>query len=61
MPGKSIKNWPKYHALRKKGHSKTSAARIANKKKGKSVAKKRKKSRSKKSRTKHHRTKKKGY
>ena len=30
MPGKQIKNWKKYHALRKKGKSKTSAAKIAN-------------------------------
>jgi len=30
MPGKQVKNWRKYHALRKKGHSKTSAAKITN-------------------------------
>lgn len=30
MPGKQVKNWKKYHALRKKGHTKKSAARIAN-------------------------------
>jgi hypothetical protein len=30
MPGKSVKNWPKYHALRRKGASKSKAARIAN-------------------------------
>jgi hypothetical protein len=36
MPGKQVKNWPKYEALRKKGHSKESAARIANSKPGKS-------------------------
>lgn len=30
MPGKQVKNWSKYHALRKKGKSKTSAAKIAN-------------------------------
>ena len=30
MPGKRVKNWPQYHALRRKGHSKRSAARIAN-------------------------------
>ena len=40
MPGKQVKNWAKYHALRKQGKSKESAARIANakpkrKKKGK--------------------------
>jgi len=30
MPGKQVKNWPKYEALRKKGMSKEDAARIAN-------------------------------
>lgn len=30
MPGKQIKNWKVYHALRRKGRSKTSAAKIAN-------------------------------
>lgn len=30
MPGKQVKNWKKYHALRKKGFSKTSAAKIVN-------------------------------
>ena len=30
MPGKQVKNWNKYHALRRKGMSKTSAAKIAN-------------------------------
>ena len=30
MPGKQVKNWPLYEELRKKGHSKESAARIAN-------------------------------
>jgi hypothetical protein len=30
MPGKQVRNWPKYEALRRKGHSKQSAARIAN-------------------------------
>lgn len=30
MPGKSVKNWPQYEALRKKGYSKKSAARITN-------------------------------
>lgn len=29
-PGLQIKNWPKYHALRRKGYSKAKAARIAN-------------------------------
>jgi hypothetical protein len=32
MPGKQVKNWDKYHRLRKKGYSKESAARIANSK-----------------------------
>lgn len=32
MPGKQIKNWRKYHALRRKGMSKTMAAKIANSK-----------------------------
>jgi hypothetical protein len=37
MPGKQVKNWKQYHALRKKGKSKTSAAKITNasKRKGK--------------------------
>lgn len=30
MPGKEVKNWKQYEALRKKGYSKESAARIAN-------------------------------
>jgi hypothetical protein len=30
MPGNEVKDWPKYEALRKKGKSKRSAARIAN-------------------------------
>lgn len=30
MPGKEVKNWSVYHKLRKKGKTKTSAARIAN-------------------------------
>lgn len=30
MPGKSVKNWKVYHALRRKGMSKSSAARISN-------------------------------
>jgi len=30
MPGKSVKNWPMYEALRKQGKSKESAARITN-------------------------------
>lgn len=32
MPGKSVKNWKVYHALRKKGYSKTKSAKIANSK-----------------------------
>jgi len=35
MPGKQVKSWPMYHALRKKGFSKRSAARITNARKGK--------------------------
>lgn len=35
MPGKQVKNWPKYHKLRRKGYSKESAARITNSKPGK--------------------------
>jgi hypothetical protein len=30
MPGKQVKNWKRYHALRREGYSKESAARIAN-------------------------------
>jgi hypothetical protein len=30
MPGKQVKNWKIYHALRRKGASKTKAAKIAN-------------------------------
>ncbi len=30
MPGPEVKDWSVYHALRKEGHSKESAARIAN-------------------------------
>ncbi len=33
MPGSQVKDWDLYHALRRKGHSKESAARIANSKK----------------------------
>jgi hypothetical protein len=32
MPGKQVKNWKLYHRLRRKGKSKTSAAKIANSK-----------------------------
>lgn len=31
MPGKRVKRWAQYHALRRKGMSKTIAAKIANK------------------------------
>lgn len=34
MPGKQVKNWSKYHALRRQGKSKTSAAKIANSQSG---------------------------
>ncbi|HEY7421472.1 MAG TPA: hypothetical protein VH541_05635 [Gaiellaceae bacterium] len=30
MPGKQVKNWKQYEALRKQGMSKESAARITN-------------------------------
>ena len=30
MPGKQVKNWDQYHALRRKGMTKTKAAKIAN-------------------------------
>ena len=42
MPGKSVKNWPMYEALRKQGKSKESAARITNakSKKGKPMHRK---------------------
>lgn len=30
MPGKSVKNWPQYEALRGKGMSKEKAAKITN-------------------------------
>lgn len=30
MPGKQVKNWEQYHALRRKGFSKRSAAKIVN-------------------------------
>lgn len=30
MPGKQVKSWSKYHALRKQGMSKTSAAKVTN-------------------------------
>lgn len=30
MPGKQVKSWPQYEALRREGFSKQSAARITN-------------------------------
>lgn len=30
MPGKNVKNWKQYHGLRKKGMSKSKAAKITN-------------------------------
>lgn len=30
MPGTNVKNWSKYHALRRKGMTKTMSAKIAN-------------------------------
>jgi hypothetical protein len=30
MPGRQVKDWKKYEALRRAGHSKESAARITN-------------------------------
>jgi len=30
MPGKQVKDWDKYHALRREGMSKERAAKIAN-------------------------------
>lgn len=35
MPGKQVKRWDVYHALRRKGTSKTKAAKIANSKRRK--------------------------
>ena len=35
MPGKQVKNWRQYHALRRQGFSKKSAAKITNSKAGK--------------------------
>jgi hypothetical protein len=43
MPGKQVKNWKQYHALREKGHSKESAARIVNAQASKPKRKRRKK------------------
>lgn len=41
MPGRQVKNWRVYHALREKGLSKTSAAKITNAQAGKRKRKKR--------------------
>jgi len=41
MPGKQVKNWNMYEALRKKGMSKEKAARVTNAKARKSRKKKR--------------------
>lgn len=41
MPGKQVKNWDQYHALRRKGMSKKKAAKIANSKGRKGGRKKR--------------------
>ena len=35
VPGKQVKRWSVYHALRRKGASKTKAAKIANSKRRK--------------------------
>jgi hypothetical protein len=35
VPGKRVRRWAQYHALRKKGMSKKRAAMIANKRRGK--------------------------
>lgn len=40
MPGKSVKNWKVYEELRAEGHTKESAARIANAQAAKKGAKK---------------------
>jgi len=41
MPGKKVKRWGQYHALRKKGMSKKRAAMIANKRTGRRGKRKR--------------------
>jgi len=43
MPGKSVKNWAQYEALRKKGMSKEKAARITNAQAAKAKRKRRSK------------------
>jgi hypothetical protein len=42
MPGKQVKNWKVYHALRKKGYGKTKSAKIANSKSGRRKGKRKK-------------------
>lgn len=42
MPGKEVRNWKKYEALRAKGFSKESSARMANSKPGTSPKRKKK-------------------
>jgi hypothetical protein len=41
MPGKQVRNWRIYHALRRKGASKAKAAKIANSTRRKKGARKR--------------------
>lgn len=43
MPGKQVKDWDTYHAVREKGASKEKAVRIANAKKKKRKSKPKKK------------------
>ena len=43
MPGKEVKDWPQYEALRREGKSKTTAARMTNASVKKRRAKKRRK------------------
>ena len=43
MPGKQVKDWDKYHALRREGASKAKAARIANSPHGKKGRRRKKK------------------
>ena len=42
MPGKQVRDWSKYHALREEGKSKESAARITNATTGKKKGSKKK-------------------
>lgn len=43
MPGKSVKNWRVYEALRRKGYSKTKSAKIANSRSGRRGKRRRRK------------------